>query len=338
MYFGGPDKPIAALGQLLSARIENVPAGGEIHWVTYYFGNLQLAQALLAASRRGVHVAVTIDAHPRRPEVNRQVIELLGELGGAPKWGLRTIRHVLPCHVHEKLYYFSHPLSTVYVGSYNPSRGENDPQALVDDIGDQDRGHNFLVEIGEVEAVSFLRNHIQAMHRLPHGPFERFESHQNAEHHSADLAIWFFPRRRTGPHLVALNERLQRVRLAASHFRDPTMARKLTKLAAQGARIEVLCHDSLRRVPRKIERLLSQGGVRIARYRHAGGLPMHNKFMLLESGSGASVMFGSFNLTRTSRWLNHEILMKSSNSELVAAFATRWREMLAELGIEGGDT
>ena len=338
MHFGGPDKPIAALGQLLNACIENVPAGGEIHWVTYYFGNLRLAQALLAASRRGVKVAVTIDADPRRPEVNRQVIELLGELGGAPKWGLRALRHVLPSHVHEKLYYFSHPRAALYVGSYNPSRSDNDPQALLDDIGDQDRGHNFLVEIDEEEVVSFLRNHIRAMHKLAHDPFERFKSHLNLEHHSAELAIWFFPRRRTSPHLEVLNERLQSVRLAASHFRDATMAKRLAKLAAQGAQVEVLCHDSLRRVPRKIERLLSQSGVRTARYRHTDGLPMHNKFMLLETGSEASVLFGSFNLTWTSRWLNHEVLMKSSNSELVAAFATRWRQMLAEPSIKGGDT
>ena len=337
VHFGGPDKPVAALGQLLHACIENVPAGGEIHWVTYYFGNLQLAQSLLAASKRGVRVTVTIDAHPRRSEVNRRVIELLRELGGTPKWGLRTLRHVLACHVHEKLYYFSQPRGTVYVGSYNPSGSEDDPPELVADIGDQDRGHNFLVEIAEEKAVSFLRDHMQAMHQLAHDPFERFRAHLNAEHHSAELAIWFFPRRKTSPHLEALNEgSLRRVRLAVSHFRDPAIAQRLAKLAGQGVLIEVLCHDSLRRVPRKIEHLLAHGGVRFARYRHTGGLPMHNKFMLLETGSEASVMFGSFNFTRTSRWLNHEVLMKSGNAELVAAFSARWHEMLAEAGIEGG--
>ena len=58
---------------------------------------------------------------------------------------------------------------------------------------------------------------------------------------------------------------------------------------------------------------------------------MHNKFMLLESATETSVLFGSFNLTRTSRWLNHEVLMRSGNLELVAAFSRRWHEMLAEL-------
>ena len=336
VYFGGPDKPVAALAQLLLTCIEDVPPGGEIHWITYYFGNLQLAQALLAASRRGVKVAVVVDARPRRSEVNRCVIELLHGLGGVPNWGLRALRHVLPCHVHEKLYYFSHPHRAVYVGSYNPSRSADDPAALVEDIGDQDRGHNFLVEITDESAVSFLRNHMQAMQELSHDPLERLRRHSNAEYSSAPLSIWLYPRRRTTPHVEALKDQnLRIVRVAASHFRDPKIARGLARRAAAGAQVEVICHDSLRRVPPHIEHLLLSGGVRFMRYRHDDGLPMHNKFMLLEADGHTSVLFGSFNLTRTSRWLNHEILMKSSNSDLVAAFSLRWHEMHAELGIEG---
>jgi hypothetical protein len=334
VHFGGPDKPVAALAQLLLACIENVPPGGEIHWITYYFGNPQLAQSLLAASRRGVKVAVSIDARPRRPEVNRRVVELLSELDGAPNWGLRTLRHILPCHVHEKLYYFSHPRA-IYVGSYNPSGYEDNPPGLMADIGDQDRGHNFLVEIRDDRTVTFLRSHMQAMHQLPHDPLERFRREMNAEHCSPELAIWFFPRRKIGTPLEALDDRtLKNVRLAVSHFRDSTMARKLAKLAAGGTRIEVLCHDSRRRVPPRTEQLLSNSAVRFWRYRHLAALPMHNKFMLLETAREASVIFGSFNLTRTSRWLNHEVLMKSSNPGLVAAFSRRWHEMLTEVATQ----
>jgi len=44
-----------------------------------------------------------------------------------------------------------------------------------------------------------------------------------------------------------------------------------------------------------------------------------------------SALFGSFNLTLTSRWLNHEVLMLSSEPELFAAFDARWNEMMAEV-------
>ena len=336
VHFGGPDKSAAALAQLLLASIEDVPAGGEIHWITYYFGNLQLAEALLAASRRGVKVALTIDAHPRRPEVNRGVLELLHSLSGTPKWGLRALSHLLPCHLHEKLYYFSHPYPVVHVGSYNPSRSQDDSPELVEDIGDQDLGHNFLVEISGEQAVSFLRSHMRAVHALWHDPFERLKSHSNAKYRSANLDIWFFPRRKTGIHIDALKDwDLKTVRVAASHFRDPTVARALLKLAANSAQVEVLCHDSLRRVPLKIENLLRKGGVEFVRYRHQDHLPMHNKFILLETEREASVLFGSLNLTRMSRWLNHEILLKSSDPDLVAAFSARWHDMQAEMRASG---
>lgn len=331
VHFGGPDKP-AALARLLLACIENVPSGGEIHWIAYYFGNLQMAETLLAASRRGVKVAVTIDAHPRRPEVNRRVIELLRGLEGGPKWGLRSLQHMVPCHVHEKIYYFSHPRPALYVGSYNPSCNVDDASELVEDIGDQDRGHNFLAEITEESAVDFLRRHMQAMHERSHDPMERYRGHLNTEHDSPTLRIWLYPRRRTTPHIEALSDpRLKRVLIAASHFRDPTVAQKLAQLAAAGTRVEVLCHESLRRVTPTIERLLLKRGVRFMRYHDKNGLPMHNKFILLETERETSALFGSLNLTRTSRWLNHEILMKSSHPVLVAAFAERWQEMHAEL-------
>jgi phosphatidylserine/phosphatidylglycerophosphate/cardiolipin synthase-like enzyme len=174
------------------------------------------------------------------------------------------------------------------------------------------------------------------MHRSSHSPLERFKTHLNAEYHSAELCIWFFPRRRSDPHFEVLNDRsLKYVRVAASHFRDPTITRLLIKLAGRGTQVEVLCHDSFRRVPYKVERLLRQGGVGFWRYRHEDGVPMHNKFMLLESANEATVLFGSLNLTRTSRLLNHEILMKSSNRELFSAFSMRWQQMHSEIRIRG---
>ena len=335
VYFGGPDRPAGALAGLLRSRIDAVPEGGEIHWITYYFGNVDLARALLEAKRRGVDVRLDIEARPRRAEVNAEVLRLLSGKAGLAE-GLRAVRHVLPCHVHEKLYFFSHPAPVVYLGSYNPSRGASDSPELLRDIGDQDRGHNFLVEIAAGPPVAFLRAHLHAMHHHRHGMLERFGSDLNAAYESSDLAIWLFPRRSSAVVLTTLRQATaDRIRIAASHFRDASMARLLARLADKGAKIEILAHDTLRRVPQRVERMLRSAGIAFTRYAHPEGLPMHNKFMLLEGSRGRSILFGSFNLTRTSKWLNHEILLESHNPNLFSAFASRWDEMMAEAVAQG---
>jgi phosphatidylserine/phosphatidylglycerophosphate/cardiolipin synthase-like enzyme len=336
VHFGGPDRPAGALAALLRSRIDAVPEGGEIHWTAYYFGNVDLARALLAAKRRGVHVRLDIEARPRRPEVNTEVLRLLGGKAGLAD-GLRAVRHVLPCHLHEKLYFFSHPAPVVYLGSYNPSRGALDSPELLGDIGDQDRGHNFLVEIEAGPAVAFVRAHLHAMHHGSHGVLERFRPDLNAAYDSSDLGIWLFPRRQSDMALTALRQAApDRIRIATSHFRDGSIARLLASLAGKGAKVEILAHDTLRRVPQRLERTLRSAGIDFTRYSHPEGLPMHNKFMLLEGRAKRSVLFGSFNLTRTSRWLNHEILLHSYDPDLFFAFAGRWDEMMAEVAAQGG--
>ena len=46
VHFGGPDRPVALLRDLLAERIARVPEGGSIDWVTYYFRDRPLAQKL----------------------------------------------------------------------------------------------------------------------------------------------------------------------------------------------------------------------------------------------------------------------------------------------------
>jgi phosphatidylserine/phosphatidylglycerophosphate/cardiolipin synthase-like enzyme len=268
--------------------------------------------------------------------VNAEVLRLLGGKAGLAD-GLRAVGHLLPCHVHEKLYFFSHPAPVAYLGSYNPSRSAHDSPELLRDIGDQDRGHNFLVEIAAAPPVAFLRAHLHAMHHHRHGILERFESDLNAAYDSSDLAIWLFPRRSSAVALRALRQATAgRIRIAASHFRDGSMARLLASLARRGVKVEVLAHDTLRRVPQRVERTLRSAGIAFTRYAHPEGLPMHNKFMLLEERAKRSVLFGSFNLTRTSKWLNHEILLQSHDPDLFSLFASRWNEMIAEAAAQGG--
>ena len=310
-FFGGPDMPARALRDLLEERVDAVPAGGSIDWMTYYFRDEALAEALVRAHDRGVSVRVRLESRPRHRGANARVIERLRTGIGE---GLR-IEHRLSgaSHLHTKLYCFGGEQPAALVGSFNPSGNVPEDPAVIDDIGNQDRGHNLLVEIREPALVEALVQHAREGRRL-----------DGAEAFS-------FPRR-DGPleqRLVRLG-RGARLRIAASHVRDPSVARQLTAIVERGGTVELLTHHTPRRSPERLLKLLREGGVKTYRYHHPDDLPMHAKFMLAEDGDSRWSAFGSYNLTRTSRWLNRELLLFSENADLWAQLDARWREILAE--------
>ena len=105
---------------------------------------------------------------------------------------------------------------------------------------------------------------------------------------------------------------------------------KTNKFARTGAKVEILAESTLRRVPEAAELSLTQAGICFRRIIHPAGLPMHNKFVLAKKGNRQWVMFGSFNWTVRSYWLNHEIGAISTNDQLFDAFAERWEVMKAQ--------
>jgi phosphatidylserine/phosphatidylglycerophosphate/cardiolipin synthase-like enzyme len=66
------------------------------------------------------------------------------------------------------------------------------------------------------------------------------------------------------------------------------------------------------------------------RYRHREGLPMHNKFILVEAPQYREIIFGSMNLSGRSLHANHELLVVSGSSLLYDAFQERWEQMIQE--------
>ena len=88
--FGGPDKPLGHLRDVLAQRVADTPAGGRIDWVTYYFRDRQLAEELLRAHKRGVHVTLTLAATPRAADANQQVMSMLSGTEGLGA-GLRAV-------------------------------------------------------------------------------------------------------------------------------------------------------------------------------------------------------------------------------------------------------
>lgn len=336
LFFGGPDQPPRRLRNLLEAHIDAVPAGGEIFWATYYFRDQALASALIRAQQRGVTLRVALEAKPRTPQANRQVIDLLKNADELRK-NLRLIRHRWPDNLsfrtprlHLKLYYFSHPQPHVLLGTFNPSGNRPEDRELTEEIGDQDRGHNFLMAIGDSQLVGPLRDHLLHLHAAHHGPWERFLA-GNKVIAADDTEIYLFPRRTRDilrRKLAGLPADTQ-LRIAVSHFNDAQIGATLQTLARRGAKVDILAHDTERRVPPWIEKLLSQQ-LCFCRYQHPEGLPMHNKFILIDNRQGREIICGSMNFSVRSLRANHELLIVSRRPGLYDSFLERWEKMIEE--------
>jgi phosphatidylserine/phosphatidylglycerophosphate/cardiolipin synthase-like enzyme len=336
VFFGGPDRQAGALRDLLEARVEAVAPGGSIDWMTYYFRDQRLADALIRAHRRGVMVRVCVEGSPRYRGANDKVIRKLAEGIGL---GLTAVRHAVPLHLHAKIYAFSGPEPCALVGSFNPScDGRRDDRAVIADLGDQDRGHNLLVEVSDPAMVAALVGRVAAVHAGA-GALKLATAPRDATVATSGYEAVFFPYFPSSP----LERRLERLsagatlRIAASHLRDLHFAEQLTNLASRGVQVNVLTHHTARRAPHRIERQLLRGGVSVTRYAHPESLPMHCKFFLAQDGHERWVAFGSYNLTRTSRWLNQELLMFCQAPALWAELDGRWAEIMAEPWVIPGD-
>lgn len=199
IFFGGPDRPPRALRDLLHSRVSAVPCGGEIFWATYYFRDEALAHALVEAKKRGVTVRLTLEANPHTVHVNLPVVSMLQKAENLAG-DVRSVNHIWPDNLHRKkprlhikLYYFSHPEPHVLVGTFNPSGNRPEDPHIIAEIGDQDGGHNCLLEITDKRLVLPLRAHGRLLHARPHGPWERLLPRNNRVLAVGDSCIYLFP-------------------------------------------------------------------------------------------------------------------------------------------------
>jgi phosphatidylserine/phosphatidylglycerophosphate/cardiolipin synthase-like enzyme len=339
VHFGGPDRPVAFLRDLLAERIARVPEDGSIDWVTYYFRDRRLAAALVDARKRGVDVRVTLDGHPRTPHANDAVIEMLeAGLGN----GLRVVRgrldgtplgKIARPRLHEKLYCFSHPSPVAFVGSFNPSSDSPEAESeVIEVIGDHDRAHNLLVELCAPDLVRGLVDHARSLHTAPHSCFDRFPASANRCLRHGGYSVYFWPRARRHPIMKMLLdlERGSRVRIAASHISGFSSLSGFCSLAAHGVNIEILTDSTHRRVPVEAEQRLTHAGISLRRLRTEERIPMHNKFALVETASLKAAIFGSFNWSEPSYRFNREIGVSTEDPLLFKEFADRWDQLAAE--------
>ena len=343
VYFGGPDLPARRLRNVLAERIADVPPGGAIAWVTYYFRDRGLAEALLRAHRRGVKVTVALEGCPRTPDANNAIKRMLSGPNGLGE-GFRTVclagvpifngRRWKP-HLHQKLYYFSHPRPMAYIGSFNPSGDHPEERPdIIHEIGDQDRGHNVLVGIYDPKLVQHLKANAKWIYQARHQMFHRFSIFTNRKCSGEDTEIFFWPRMLPHPIMKFLLYIAPgaHIRAAASHMKGNSIANALLGLSRSGAKLEIIASASERRVPTAIERKFYSSGIAFRRVGQKDGLPMHNKFVLVEKNGQRWTVFGSFNWTTRSYWLNHEIGAISTNLRLWETFAERWEALEAQAG------
>jgi phosphatidylserine/phosphatidylglycerophosphate/cardiolipin synthase-like enzyme len=343
IYFGGPDLPPGRLRDILAERVAAIPAGGSIDWVTYYFRDRQLAEELLRAHHRGVRVTVTLEGRPRTPDANDEVIAMLSGPDGLDK-GFRTLSlagvptpsgKVWKPRLHEKLYCFSHPKPVAFIGSFNPSGDDPEERPdIISEIGDQNRGHNVLVGLTNPSLVDGLVSHARWISRARHSLFSRFFANGKQTLQTEDTQVYFLPQLRTHA-VVRFLGRFGKgacIRIAASHIRGKSTVNAILGLSQRGAALEILAESTLRRVPTEVEQQLTSTGILFRRVSHPEGLPMHNKFVLVEENRHRWVVFGSYNWTTRSYWLNHEICAISADPKLFNAFAERWEVMKSQKG------
>ncbi|RVT90790.1 phospholipase D-like domain-containing protein [Sphingomonas crocodyli] len=334
VHFGGPDKPVGALSNLLARRIAAVPAGGSIYWATYYFRDRDLARALVAAQRRGVHVLLVVDGDPRLETANDAALAILRRLGKGLVVRPEPIEPFdqLSGKLHTKIYAFDSPAGRVaMIGSFNPSGDEGTDKATLDEIGDQDRGHNMLIDVISPGLVDTLIDQVKLLGARG-GTIDRFDAHENRIYRDRDTALYFYPRLRADivEDEVDRLDRGDRLWAAISHLKGDMVGR-LARAAKRGAEILLVVHDTERRVPEVSVRRLSAAGVHIRRYRHPEALPMHAKFIVVERDGGFTSYTGSLNYNRNSRLLNDEVLMASRDPQLALTLLGRLAEIETEI-------
>ncbi len=328
LHFGGPGQPDRHLRNLLEERIHGVPAGGEIAWTSYYFRDRALADALLAAAGRGVNISLLMQKSPRYRGANDAVIAMLGKHGTIrPKlWQSRAPKK-LSAHMHSKIYYFSHPAPSAFVGSFNPSTDRPENPDVIAAIGDQDRGHNLLLETQESAICAALKEYSL---RSP-TPWQRFAPAQNKAVEDGGSSLWFFPR--FNSHII--HTRLRQlgngsdISIAISHFKDLEILALLGAAAARGGRVRMVVHHTERRVPQSTVELARQQGIDIRRYAHPEALPMHSKYMVIKESGVSECWLGSLNYNRRSFYLNHEMLMRVATPEIGAQLTQNFDSIFA---------
>ncbi len=179
---------------------------------------------------------------------------------------LRIVDRPYALRVHAKIYAFDGPRKSVLIGSFNPSgdQPELEPQVR-DEIGDQDRAFNVLVETQDDALVEWLFAQTERLHTSWFARVGRFPLASPHSFAHEGEALWLLPRFEQSPLLERLSALPAgaRVRLTATHVSGRIALRHLTALTARGVRVEALGESTERRVPRARSKRTFSGRSRV---------------------------------------------------------------------------
>lgn len=324
LEFGGPDLPPRRLRDLLQSHVDASPPGSRIDWATYYFRDRALAEALIRASDRGVRVKLVLEPDPRRAGANDAVIGLIQAHGLGGGFHLYRPAPRDRGHLHAKIYAFSNP-DVAWIGSFNPSGDDPEDADVIAEIGDQDRGHNLLLGIEDSQMVAAIRRHVRRLAGWWPVPLFLRPSFNHIVR-SAGTRLYFYPRLLPYPveRSISRMNAGDCLRGAISHLKSGELTRQMMEAVVRGAKIELLVHDTPRRVPSELVEQLAAGGVGIVRVSHEHDLPMHAKFLLIERGAERAAWVGSYNFNKKSRRHNAEILLRTIDPSVFEALESRF--------------
>jgi hypothetical protein len=314
---GSRGQQTVLMDQIIAA-VNNVPKGSIIRFVAYSFDYQPMADALLAAKKRGAQVRLLIDSHTE----TAQIRQLRSKLGTGKSDGsyLRTCKYSCmankPSFIHSKLYLFSRTGGAKYVSmnsSANPA-----------ETGISKSWNNTYTTIGDKTLYDANVDNFNDM--LPD------KTNTNYYHtvESPPLKEYFFPRAGSTKNSDTIYNILNDVscpstiRLTTYFWTSARLylAQKLSALKKAGCTVEVIYPDgsgSQDTIYPQVTAELRSGAVSTWNTRPREGLYVHNKVILIEGtyqgvGNQKLVYATSQNLTLTSLRESNEVMLRIPNN------------------------
>lgn len=339
IYFGGPDLKKNILRDILLDRINHSRPGSKIIWVCYYLNEPMIIESLLQAANNNIDIDIIIDENPRCPDINDNFLSALNSSNKINVFKVRLKKFwnffgiKWNPHLHSKLYYFSFPKPHALIGSYNPTASTDHlSNHQIDEIGDHSISHNVLASISDPVVIDKLLEYSETLKSSITRNISRISLLHNHTHQCNQWLLNFLPSITKHPlnKLFLKNDNNASIKCAISHLKGPGITRPLKSALKKGKKIEIVLEASKRRISSQHLSFLDSNHINYHQPVLDNHCLMHNKFVIYKSDAEHRVMFGSFNWSTRSRFLNHEIVASTDNSEIVNEFELRWQQIISQ--------
>jgi phosphatidylserine/phosphatidylglycerophosphate/cardiolipin synthase-like enzyme len=313
---GTRDQQTVLMRQIIEA-VNNVPSGSIIRVVAYSFDYQPVADALIAAKKRGAQVRLLIDSHASTAQI-KQLRSYLGT-GTSDGSYLRTCKYSCmankPSFIHSKLYLFSRTGGATQVSmnsSANPA-----------ETGISKSWNNTYTTVGD--KTLYDANVANFNDMLP----DKTNSNYYRTVESPPYKEYFFPRAGSTKNSDTLYNILNDVscpstiRLTTYFWTSARLylAQKLSTLKKAGCTIQVIYPDgpgSQDTIYPQITAELRNNSIDTWNTRPNRGLYVHNKVILIDGtyqgvGGQKLVYATSQNLTLTSLRESNEVMLRIPN-------------------------